>query len=328
MKKSIRFLVGTLLMSLLISACGTSNTTVPSGTSEQSQPANVTSSHSESGSTRVYTDYKGRKVEVPNDPKKIVYIGSNPGDLLAIGVKPVGATLGVIASQIAYPELLDGIEDVGYPFSAEKVLDLQPDLILFDDWDETGIETLNRIAPTAVVGLDGTFPTKERVTRIAELLSRTDQAAKWFDSYQSKVEATKAKLHLTGKETTATLLLLGKDMYIMGNKGLNTTLYGQLGFQPSEKARKLVDANERFIDISDEVLPEYMGTHMFVLTDTSVDTVERQKSLTDSNLWKTIPAVKEGRVYWLNSKFNYDDPITLDRLLDEIVTIMSNPSQQ
>ncbi|MGO4371158.1 hypothetical protein [Paenibacillus sp. 2TAB19] len=39
------------------------------------------------------------------------------------------------------------------------------------------------------------------------------------------------------------------------------------------------------------------------------------------------PAVKENRVFWLNSKFNYDDPITLDRLLDEIVTIMNAPAQ-
>ncbi|NIK25506.1 AraC family transcriptional regulator [Paenibacillus lupini] len=52
------------------------------------------------------------------------------------------------------------------------------------------------------------------------------------------------------------------------------------------------------------------------------ETTARQASLTNSGLWKSIPAVKENHVYTLDSKFNYDDPITLDRLLDEIVTIM------
>ncbi|WP_276316201.1 hypothetical protein [Paenibacillus lignilyticus] len=41
-------------------------------------------------------------------------------------------------------------------------------------------------------------------------------------------------------------------------------------------------------------------------------------------MWKAIPAVQSGHVYWLNSKFNFDDPITLDRPPDEIVSVMNN----
>lgn len=87
---------------------------------------------------------------------------------------------------------------------------------------------------------------------------------------------------------------------------------------------KLIDADERFADISDELLPQYIGTHMFILTDSSSETAARQTALMDSGLWKAIPAVKDGRVYTFDSKYNFDDPITLDRLLDEITGIFKS----
>lgn len=51
-------------------------------------------------------------VEIPVNAKRIIFTGSDLGDLLALDVKPVGADLSIIGDQIAYPELLDGIEDV------------------------------------------------------------------------------------------------------------------------------------------------------------------------------------------------------------------------
>ncbi|WP_405115233.1 ABC transporter substrate-binding protein [Paenibacillus sp. FSL K6-1217] len=317
-----------LLFTLILASCSQPDNTAATAptaaaTSQptvapEASPAAVTEA---AAATRKYTDYKKREVEIPADPQKIVYVGSNPGDLLALGIKPIGASLSVIGTQVAYPDLLEGIEDIGYPFSPEKILALSPDLIIFDDWDETGIEALSKIAPTVVVGLDGTFPTEERVRQIAELFGLTAQADTWFNNYKTKVASVKKQLNLTEGDTATSLLVLGSELYIMGGKGLNETLYGQLGFKPAEGVQKLVDAGERFVTISDEVLPQYMGKHMFLLTDSSSKTAARQSALMDSGLWKAIPAVKEGRVYTLDSKYNFDDPITLDRLLDEIAGI-------
>ncbi|KZE39338.1 hypothetical protein AV540_03935 [Brevibacillus parabrevis] len=116
----------------------------------------------------------------------------------------------------------------------------------------------------------------------ADVLGRTEAAEAWFKTYEEKAKATKEKLQLKGDETAVSLLLFGKEMYVMGNQGLNTTVYGQLGFKPSPGTQKLVDKNERFVDVSNEVLPDYMG----------------------SSVWKTISAVQQGRVYILDSKFN------------------------
>ncbi|MEK4047862.1 ABC transporter substrate-binding protein [Paenibacillus sp. FSL H8-0048] len=316
-----------LLFTLILASCGQpDNSSAPTPSAAATSQATVAPEASPAGvkeaaATRKYTDYKKREVEIPATPQKIVYVGSNPGDLLALGIMPAGASLSVIGTQVAYPDLLEGIEDIGYPFSAEKILAVSPDLIIFDDWDETGIEALSKIAPTVVVGLDGTFPTEERVRQIADLLGRTAAADQWFKDYQAKVDAVKKQLNLKEGETATSLLVLGQDLYIMGNKGLNETLFGRLGFKPAEGVQKVITADERFVTISDEVLPQYVGTHLFLLTDTGSKTVARQNALMDSGLWKAIPAVKEGRVYTLDSKYNFDDPITLDRLLDEIAGI-------
>lgn len=324
-----------LLLTLILASCGQSNNTnnaaltapaaaAATAGATEAPAATPAATEAAAATTRMYTDYKDREVEIPADPQHIVYVGSNPGDLLALGVKPMGASLSVIGTQVAYPDLLEGIADIGYPFSPEKILALSPDLIIFDDWDETGIEALSQIAPTVVVGLDGSFPTEERVRQLAELFGRTAEADTWFNDYKAKVAAVKAQLNLTEGETATSLLVLGSDLYIMGNNGLNETLYGQLGFKPTEGVQKLIDADERFTSISDEVLPQYIGTNLFILTDSSSETVTRQTALMDSGLWKAIPAVKEGRIYILDSKYNFDDPITLDRLLDEIASIFSS----
>lgn len=148
---------------------------------------------------------------------------------------------------------------MGYPYSSEKVLELRPDLIIFDDWDEEGLSALSKIAPTVVVGLDGTFQTKERLSHIADLLDKTKEFDEWFAKYDQKVDSTKSKLNIKDGDTATSLLLLGSDMYIMGNKGLNTTLFDELGFTPAKGVDKLVSSNERFIDVSDEVFARLYG---------------------------------------------------------------------
>lgn len=336
-RSSLSLPLSMLFVVLLLTACGSNGNTAsnadasaPASSQTAASPSpspSVSTSGDAEATTRVYADFKGRQVEVPTNPQRIVYVGSNPGDLLAIGVKPLGATLSVIASQVAYPELLDGIEDVGYPYNAEKVLALKPDLILFDDWEEEGLPQLERIAPTVIIGLAGPTPPRERVAAIADLLDKKNEADEWFKAYDAKVEQTKTRLGERDIESAVSLLLLGPDMYIMGNQGLNATLFGELGLKPADGVRKLIDKDERFIDVSNEVLPDYMGSDVFLLTDDTKETGDTQAALLNSALWKTIPAVKAGRVYAIDSKFNYDDPITLDRLLDELVSIVTGAAK-
>ncbi|MFD1887904.1 ABC transporter substrate-binding protein [Paenibacillus wenxiniae] len=327
--KPFQLLLLLMMSVLLLSACGSISSSATKDSQASSQIAAsqknkaASDANTQASATRQYTDKTGRNVEVPAAPQRIVYIGSSPGDLLAIGVQPLGASLSVIASQVAYPDLLTGIEDVGYPYSLEKIAALNPDLILFDDWSMDQFEMLEKIAPTVIIGNDHPVDMMDRLHAIGTVLNQTSAVDKWMATYKQKVQTTRASLKLSDNATVSSLLLFGNTMYIMGNQGLNQTLYEQLNLKPNANVKKLINKNERFISVSNELVSDYVGTDLFLLTSTDSETIATQSTLLSSPVWKMIPAVKQGKVYVLDSKWNFDDPITSERLLDELVRIVN-----
>ncbi|WP_019911195.1 ABC transporter substrate-binding protein [Paenibacillus sp. HW567] len=320
-----------LLFMLLLSACSgnannSRNVTSAADSKDNVQTSAPSSSPSAetfaSGKTRKFTDSKGREVEIPVNPQKIVYVGSDPGDLLVLGVKPIGASLTVIASQVAYPELLEGIEDVGYPSSPEKILSLNPDLIIFSDWDEKLLEPLSSIAPTVVIGEGDTYV---RLRQIADVLGKQDIAEQKIADYETDAASVKEqlKLKLKSGETATVFLQLGKTLYVMGHQGISVSLYDMLGFTPNPKVQELINQGERFSEISEEVLPSYSGDVVFVLGDKTNETSSALDGLLNSAIWKSIPAVKNGQMYYADSKWNFDDLLTRTRLLEELPKLMA-----
>ncbi|MNB69806.1 Iron(3+)-hydroxamate-binding protein FhuD precursor [compost metagenome] len=324
LKRYTSLLCSTIFIVLLLAACGsnTNTTTEAAAVPSAAAPAQTAEPAAAAGDTRSFTDGKGRQIDIPVHPQRIVYIGSDPGDLLALDVKPIGASLSVIGTQVAYPDLLEGIEDIGYPPSLEKIVALDPDLILFNDWDESGIESAAAIAPTAVIDEGGTY---ERLKMIAAVLGKEDIADQKIAEYETKAAAVKDQLKLDlGSGDTATIYLqLGKTLYVMGHQGISVSLYDMLGFKPSSKVQEMIDKDERFAEISAEVLAEYAGDEVFVLGDETAETSAAVDELMEGAIWNTIPAVKSGHVYVTDSKWNFDDLITRTRLLEELPVLMS-----
>ncbi|MEK3887879.1 ABC transporter substrate-binding protein [Bacillus sp. FSL K6-3431] len=209
---------------ILILACGTDSNI--SKDASKSEPVDKLTDAGSEGEAK-HTNYlisKGREVQVPVNPQRVVYIGSDPGDLLALGVKPLGSSLQVIGTQVAYPDLLGGMEDIGYPANLEKIIALNPDLIVFNDWDDKAIDSLAKIDPTVVIGEVGTF---ERLERVAEIFGKKTEADSFITNYQAKAEKTKELLNLDiqSHETATVLLQMGEQLYVIGHQGLSVSLY-------------------------------------------------------------------------------------------------------
>ncbi|WP_168120055.1 ABC transporter substrate-binding protein [Paenibacillus sp. HB172176] len=318
-----------LFSAICLAACGNSNnsesapsetagaTVNPSGQEETPTP-------SEESATRSYTDSKGHTVEIPTNPQRIVYTGSDLGDMLALGVKPVGAALGVIGDQIAYSDLIDGIEDVGDLLGdAEKVLSLNPDLILLDGggtyYEESAYETLNKIAPTVTYER---LATSERLLGLADIIGKRQEAEQWISDFEGEAAETIEKMGLQGGDTATVFLQLGTDLYVMGNKGFGTLLYETLGYEPAPQVKKeLIDKGEAFINVSKELLAEFAGDEVFVLTDQDEAGRAASDSIFSTGTWNAIPAVQAGHVHYVATMWNFDDPITKERLLDMLQTI-------
>ncbi|MBW7456302.1 ABC transporter substrate-binding protein [Paenibacillus sepulcri] len=317
------------LMGTLLAACGSGkNETEGSAGTASVQPEKeqqASADTAEEPASRSYTDSKGHSVEIPVHPQRIIYTGGEPGDLLALGVKPVGAALGVIKDQVAYPELLDGIGDVGDLMgNPEKIASLEPDLILMDAggsyYEDGDYDLLAKIAPT--VAYDR-LSTNERLTVFGEILGKQQEAEEWISSYNAEVGKVTSAIGVKSGETATVLLQLGKELYVMGNSGFAATLYENFKFQPSARVKSdLIDKNERFAQISDEVMADFMGDRLYVLTDEDDAARAKADSFAASALWKSIPAVKNGQVFYVSTKWNFDDPETKKRLLTELPVIM------
>ncbi|WP_420540171.1 ABC transporter substrate-binding protein [Paenibacillus polymyxa] len=314
-----------LIIAIVLSACSSQeNGAQTSLTAEQAvNSTDQNETASTAPATMEYTDFQKRKVTIPVNPQKIVYVGSDPGDLLALGVRPAGASLSVIQSQIVYADLTKDITDIGSPVNLEKVTMLKPDLILFDNWDVKTLDTLAKIAPTVV--LNSELVTFERMQELGKLLGKTKEADQFKTLYDEKVKQMKAKLDvdINPGETATVLLVMGDNLYVMGHQGISVSLYDMLGFIPAHKVQTdLIDKKERFATISSEVLPSFIGDELFILSDQSEETMATTRNLMNSEVWKTIPAVQNKRVYTLDSSWNFDDAITRERLLEQIPDLM------
>ncbi|GGG59981.1 ABC transporter substrate-binding protein [Paenibacillus radicis (ex Gao et al. 2016)] len=322
-RKIVVTIAATALTAAMLAACGTkANGGVNTGSSATIEP----SASQTEAATRSVVDSKGHTVEIPTHPQKVVYTGSDLGDVLALGIKPVGADLEVIASQVVFPDLLTGIEDVGEAATnPEKILALEPDLIFMDSgstlYEPKDYDVLNKIAPTVTYDRLTTF---ERLLAIGDLLGKKQEAEQWINDFKGKAEEVKKQLDVKEGETAAVFIRLGKQFYVMGDSGFANILYDTLGYAPTPKIQKeLIDTNERFTDISNEVLPEYSGDYLFILTDDDEAARAASESFTQDKVFKSIEAVANKRVYYIETKWNFDDPVTKDRLLDELPKILN-----
>lgn len=293
-----------LLLSLL-AACSRAE----SNSSQESAEA--------SASTVSYSTQTGEQTEIPAQPQRVIYLGSALGDLLAMDIPVVGANL--IHADGSYMEgKLDGIEDVGNPGDLEAITALQPDLILNGYTQDADRNTaFTKIAPT--IPFNSALPFKERVHELGKIFGKQDEAEKWITAFDTQAEAMWDKLQLADGETATIFLQLGKQLYVMGNRSLGVVLYGEHGFAiPPDIQENIVDNNQTFIELSEELLPEYAGDHLFVLVLDNEESQTESDRLLQSTLWKSLPAVQQGRVYTASAEWNTDNLLALEQLLDEL----------
>ncbi|MFJ7972016.1 ABC transporter substrate-binding protein [Psychrobacillus sp. NPDC096389] len=313
-KESI-FLFCILLVVSILTACSSTN---EEGNSEAVQTEEKVKQ------TRSYKDYIGHEVEIPVSPEKVIYHGENYGDLLPLQVEPIGASYSWIKNFI-FEDKVSNVEEVGFPINTEKVLELQPDLIIIATTDEKTYEQLSKIAPTIV--FDTFAPLEARLIELGDILDKKQEAADWLNEYDKKEENMWKQLVQDGTiksgETASVLTYYpGNRLFVMASTGLSQVLYDPDGFKPGEKIQQILDAKMGFEEISLETLPEFAGDRIFILTPETDEAIQSTKDMLDSSIWKGLPAVKNENVYTLEIQKSSSDASTRDWLLEEIPSLL------
>ncbi|MNJ38602.1 putative siderophore-binding lipoprotein YfiY precursor [compost metagenome] len=206
--------------------------------------------------------------------------------------------------------------------SSEVLLSYNPDLIILHtaNYASDGVyENYSKIAPTYVFSNAAGDLEKSLVT-IGELLGKSAEAEQALQSYHQKVDEAKAKLEqsIAGKKV-AIIRFASKGVSLMGgNYFCGYVINQHLGIEMTELAK-----NENSLNLSMEILPELDADYIFLINAYGQGT-ERMKEMTESSIWKGIPAVQQGHVYevsdeyWLGSGL-----IAYEKIIDDTVKLLT-----
>ena len=313
-----------LLLAVLTSACGTTDTTATNLSTNQlevNQTQNLESADAitkedNADATRVVPTVNG-DITIPVNPKRIVaeeYLGS----LIALDMIPVGAP-GLTLENYYFKDALTGVEDTGTygQVSAEKIITLDPDLIISGNADS--YNQLSKIAPTIIIPYGTLKNAHEELTYFGELLGKEKEAKTWLDDYDQQIATAKAKVDKSIPEDATFSIFEVSDKSIW-TYGDNFGRGGQPIFQALGRKPPQAIADEimekQWAELSAELLEKYAGDYL-VVTANNI-TLEDLKA---DPIWSNLPAIKNDQVYvWPEERSWYYDPIAVLSQTEELVT--------
>jgi iron complex transport system substrate-binding protein len=330
-----------MMASVILTACGDNAATVsPSGQqagnatpisesatapSASSSSVPASSGSNEKATTRIYKHMKG-ETEIPISPQRILAPYPHYAHLEALGLKSIGSTPYMIEKD-PYSDM-SGMVDIGQ-YNLELMLDLKPDLII-----DIGIgnnadkyEAFSKIAPTVIVPISLSLIDSMRA--VGDIVGKKTEAEAWIKQLEDKILAAKEKFAgaIGPDETVSIINIREKSILVYGNGNLGgDILYNYLGLKAPDIIQKDVIEGGNWPDISVEAISEYAGDHIFI---SHMNAEERTKEIMNSGLWKSLPAVKNNRVYELDfNQFYWNSPTSINDQIDTLLELVLSAKEK
>ncbi len=278
----------------------------------------------EEATVRIVSTAKG-DIEVPANPKRVVanwYVG----DVISLGLNLVGYNAWAQESMPFYNELTASTKIEKW--EPEEVMALEPDLII--TYDEADFDKFSKIAPVLVIP-EGKMDSLERVKAIGEATGRNSEAEKVVSNFKENLD--NAKKTLKGDKFANKTFSIMEDWgatgewsgiyYETGSRG-GTLVYEYLGLKYPDKLKNLIEkSGEGRGSISYEVAHEYFGDYILWFRQEG-----KESDYAKTDIWKSIPAVAEGRVVEIPGKYSglfyYSDVMSLTKQLDYMVNAINS----
>lgn len=294
----------------LLGACSTNNDSTDSSGSATTSSEIATT----------FTDAMGNEVTVPENPQRV--IGSYLEDyLVALGVTPVAQwTVGNDSDQAYLQDKLAEVPRINYDLPFEDVLSFEPDLLLMDSnsmVEGDKYDQYSKIAPTYVVtnGEDVTW--RERLTDIAKVLHKEEQAAQVEADYDELVAATKETYadQIQGKSIAVLWVVNNSVFMVSETKSSGQLLYHELGFEvPALVSEISESATADWSAVSLEKLAELDADYLILVnSDKGADFFSKQ-------VWQNLDAVKNNHLWEFGpeSSWLYNGPIAYTKMIEDI----------
>ena len=312
-RKILKTVAAVVLSSLFLVGCG-------SGSKKNND-------NKTSNKTITVTDVKG-KVEIPETPKRIVDLSGNSDMLSILGYKVIGTANSDAYDYTKFPsyleKTLEGAEILGYSMQdtmdIEAIMNLNPDLIIISTVQEKMYEELSNIAPTVMIQLEA-LNWKDDLKSLAKVFNKEDVANKWIKNYEDKAKKAGDEIkEKYGSDTTyLSFLASGGQFFVFDGAGFGSVLYEDMGLKKPEGMPEQTDISLPVVTY--EGLASIKSDYIFL-----IGTDDDLKELESNNIWKNIPAVKEGHVVTLSASpyFNQGySSVGRDLLVDEIGELLN-----
>lgn len=294
----------------LLGACGTNNDSTDSSGSATTSSEIATT----------FTDAMGNEVTVPENPQRV--IGSYLEDyLVALGVTPVAQwTVGNDSDQAYLQDKLADVPRINYDLPYEDVLSFEPDLLLMDSnsmVEGDKYDQYSKIAPTYVVTNGEEVTWCERLTDIAKVLHKEEEAAQVEADYDDLVATTKETYadQIQGKSIAVLWVVNNSVFMVSETKSSGQLLYHELGFEvPSLVSEISESATADWSAVSLEKLAELDADYLILVnSDKGADFFSEQ-------VWQNLDAVKNNHLWEFGpeSSWLYNGPIAYTKMIEDI----------
>ena len=292
----IAVLLSVVLGTAVLAACGSEKT--------DAVDAAKASGAASAGFPRTLKTVMG-DVKIPSQPKRVVVLDTGElDDVTLLGIDPVGAVAPHFKTEGGFPTYLkgelSGTADVGPLLepNLEKIASLKPDLILSSKVrHEKVYDKLSAIAPTVFTETTGGV-WKQNLKVHAEALGLEKEAAAKVKEYETQAKALGEAIR---KKDGGTMPTASVVRFIAGPTRLYQTnsysgvVLDDIGFN-RPKSQVSNDPAVTMKDVSPEEIDQADADLIFVTTADTPDKTQ-QKQVTSNPVWKSLPAVKDGKVY-------------------------------
>ena len=269
------------------------------------------------------------ETEVPANPTRVIVLGYTTVEaVLAHGVQPIGTPDGVVSSLSHLSLDNETTADIGSPAqpNLETIVALKPDLILTSKYRlGDGYEQLAQIAPTVVLDIDGNHQWRELTRLCGEALGKQAETQTLSTAYEAKLQIVKDQLSQTGKQPQVSIVSILPGMIrAAGTETFAGSVLADAGIaRPPSQSQAQGPQN-----ISLESLDLLDGDVIFLMNlqgDTDMATqvqteIERVKA---QSLWSQLKAVKNNRVYEVNSHWTIGSYISANLILDDLLKYLA-----
>lgn len=242
-------------------------------------------------------------------------------DVMALGVRPVAATATIDDRFRGIDHDTDGIRVLNtFELSPEQLVALRPTRIITTSFieEQAGADRLRAIAPTVVLADHADW--RDAFDELAEKLDAKARAAALIERYDDAIREASAGVE-DGLTASMASIYPGENIgvWVSGPVNIPATFI-DAGVELVPGAGAYEDVSNGRAYISTERLTDLRGDVVVLLQSSDVGGEDAAlSSVRSTGLWRTLPAVKAGRVVVLD-RLGYPGIEGRTRLASELVS--------